>query len=98
MFKHSYAVNNLLLFKKSPIYTFPGSENIIASYLVYSISKYFRKSNPSFYSPFIKYKGGQLLYITTDNPIIEPIVTEVDPNKSEELLAEKPMYLIHQSS
>lgn len=98
IFKHSYAVNNLLLFKKSPIYTFPGSENIIASYLVYSVSKYFRKSNPVFYSPFIKYKGGQLLYITTDNPILEAVVLDANAPKSEELLAEKPMYLIHQSS
>lgn len=96
LFKNSYAVNNLLLFKKSPIYTFPGSENVIASYLVFSTSKYFKKYNPSFYSPFITYKGGQLLYITSPTPIIEQIIPEVDETKSEELLIEKPMYLVYQ--
>ena len=98
IFKHSYVVNNLLLFKKSPIYMFQGSENSIASYLVYSVSKYFKENNPSFYSPFIKYRGGQLLYITTNNPILEPTTLEITPSKSEELLTENPMYLVHQSS
>lgn len=98
MFKHSYLVHNLLLFKKSPIYTLPGSENVIASYLVYSISKYFLNSNPSFFAPFIRYKGGQLLYITTDNIITEPVVAELKPTKSEELLAEVPVYSVHESS
>ncbi len=98
IFKHSYIVNNLLLFKKSPIYMFYESENTIVSYLVYNISKYFKKNNPSFYSPFIKYKGGQLLYVTSNNSLIKPTLLENNVNNSEESLTNNLMYLMHQSS
>lgn len=90
LFKNSYLTYNLLVFKRTTMSTFLGSEDVIVSNLIRRVIRYSSRLNPLNYTFFKTYRNNSWLYLTTPN-VIEGVQIPSE-------LSTDPIFLVHQSS
>lgn len=90
LFKNSYLTYNLLVFKRTTMSTFLGSEDVIVSHLIRRVIRYSSRLNPLNYTFFNTYRDNAWLYLTTPNVVEESQVSSE--------LSTDPIFLLHQSS
>lgn len=89
VFKNSYLIYNLLVFKKSTTVDFLGSESMIVSNVIKKVIRYCHRLNPTFSSFFKQYRHVSWLYLTSPY--------QFEELRKSSILSEEPLYLPYQS-